>query len=53
MVYYFKMYLASLLVNYFGNVEPSFYIIGQEPGNHKHHGLEGDGARHCKVSVFT
>lgn len=43
-LFYVKMYLASLLVKYFGNVDPSLYIIGQEPGNHKHQGYKGDRA---------
>lgn len=50
-LFYIKMYLGSLLVNYFGNVEPLLYIIGQVLGYQKHPGSEGDWARHFKVSM--
>lgn len=30
-----KVYLGFLLVNYFGNMEPSFYTIGQVLGYQK------------------
>lgn len=40
-LFYIKMYLGSLLVN-FDNMEPLLYIIGQVLEYQKHPGSEGD-----------
>lgn len=38
-LFYIRIYLSTLLVNYFGKVEPSLYIIGYP----KQRGSEGIG----------